>query len=217
MADGGTARRCPREPTGASTYQRNRAASSWRVVEAQIVSQTLDPPQRVDEGLQSDWGGTVVAVHASLHRKELTMNKALCISAAVAMALSAAAYAKGGAQSKSSASSATTESAQFTEKDCQMLSVPSARAACMQSAVRSNGGIDAAAVARTTGGTTMGQGTGATGGASANANARSNAGIDPSAVGGTSSSGAMTEGRMKLKSEAGVTNSSPDTYNVEHR
>jgi hypothetical protein len=145
------------------------------------------------------------------------MSKALCISAAIATALSGAAFAQSGGHSKSSASAATTDSAQFTQNDCKTLSVQSARAACMESAVRSNGGIDAAAVGRTTGGTAMGQGTGATGAASTNANARSNAGIDPSAVGGTSNRGATAEGRMKLKSEAGVTNSSPDTYNVEHR
>jgi len=146
------------------------------------------------------------------------MNKSLCISAAIAMALSGAAFAKGGAHSRSSASAAMpTESAQFTQKDCEMLSVASARDACMQSAARSNGGVDAAAVGSTTG-SSMRPGPGSQAGAtSIEADKRSNAGIDPSAVGGTSSRGAMGEGRKNLKADAPVKNSSPDSYNAGHR
>lgn len=108
------------------------------------------------------------------------MSKALCISAAIAMALSGTAIA-GGTKVKSSAATGMSQSAQFSQKDCEMLSVKSARQACMQSAVRSEGGIDA------------------------------------SAVGGTSGAGAMAEGRMQLKSDAAMENSSPSTYSADHR
>jgi hypothetical protein len=63
------------------------------------------------------------------------MNKALCISAAMALALSSAAFADHTKSHKNSARSDSGASAQqFTESDCQMLSVESARSACMRSA-----------------------------------------------------------------------------------
>jgi uncharacterized protein YdeI (BOF family) len=72
------------------------------------------------------------------------MNKTLLIAAAVSLALSGTAFA-GGSHAKRSAAPKTSAS-EITQKDCQMLTVESARAACMQSAVRGNGGIDSAAV-----------------------------------------------------------------------
>ena len=93
--------------------------------------------------------------------QEISMNKALLISAAISLALSGAAFAKGGAHSKSSASTGTSaeQTAQFTENDCQMLTVESARSACLQSA-RSSGGSDASAVGTTSGQSGVGEGAG---------------------------------------------------------
>lgn len=144
------------------------------------------------------------------------MNKTLCISAAIAMAFSGAALAKG-THSKSSAAAATSQSAQFTAKDCGMLSVQSARDACMRSAARSNGGVDASIVGSTASGS-LSHGLAQPGGAIApDLGARSEAGMDASAVGGTSGAGAMAEGRLQLKSDAALDNSSPGTYSAEHR
>jgi hypothetical protein len=62
------------------------------------------------------------------------MNKALLVSAAVALALSASAFAKGGSHSGSSGRSADSGQAMnYTQADCHMLTVESARADCMRS------------------------------------------------------------------------------------
>ena len=87
------------------------------------------------------------------------MNKALLISAAVSLALSGAAFA--GGWSKASASTAISAEQTFTDSDCQMLTVDSARSACMQSAQRSGGGSDAG-VGMTSGRSAMGETEGGT-------------------------------------------------------
>jgi hypothetical protein len=59
-----------------------------------------------------------------INSKEVTMNKALVVSAAVALALSGAALAETVHRG---------EVTHFTESDCNTLRVPSARADCMRS------------------------------------------------------------------------------------
>ncbi|MDB5867227.1 MAG: hypothetical protein JWO70_5033 [Betaproteobacteria bacterium] len=111
------------------------------------------------------------------------MNRTLVVAAAVALAVSGAAFAKG-SHSKRAAATGTTAS-EITQKDCQMLSVESARAACMRAAVRGNGGIDSAAVGMSSDASAGGQvGSGSkaasrSGGASPETPSRSNETSDP--------------------------------------
>jgi hypothetical protein len=90
------------------------------------------------------------------------MNKALCISAAMALALSSAAFADHTKNHKSSARSDSGASAQqFTESDCQMLSVESARSACMRSthaSARTSGDMATGATSDSGSGMTQGGG-----------------------------------------------------------
>jgi hypothetical protein len=88
------------------------------------------------------------------------MNKTVLI-AAVSLALSSAAFAGGTHSKRSSAAPRDTASA-VTMKDCQMLSVASARKTCEQSAERGNGGIDAAAVGMSSDASASGQMSGGT-------------------------------------------------------
>jgi hypothetical protein len=80
----------------------------------------------------------------TLFEQEIVMNKPMLIAAAISLALSGTAFAGGGKDAKRSAQGQTASA--ITMKDCQMLTVASARKACEQSAERGNGGIDSAAV-----------------------------------------------------------------------
>ena len=60
------------------------------------------------------------------------MNKALLLSAAVALALSGSAFGKS-THHRSSTSTSSASTQQFTEADCNMLTVESAHNACMRS------------------------------------------------------------------------------------
>jgi hypothetical protein len=89
------------------------------------------------------------------------MNKALCISAAMALAFSGAAFADHTQKHKSSSRSDSGASAQqFTESDCQSLSVESARSSCMRSIHAGRSGSDMATGATSDSGSGMAQGGG---------------------------------------------------------
>lgn len=70
------------------------------------------------------------------------MNKALLFAAATALAFSGSVFAKGGARTGASADAYVDRNVQISANDCQMLSVESARNACMQQA-QSGSGTDA--------------------------------------------------------------------------
>jgi hypothetical protein len=68
------------------------------------------------------------------------MNKALLLAAAAAVAFSGAAFAKGGgARTGANADAYIDKNAQISANDCQMLTVDSARNACMRSAQGGSG------------------------------------------------------------------------------
>jgi hypothetical protein len=71
------------------------------------------------------------------------MNKALLISAAVALAVSGSVFAKGSSHRSSANSDMSASTQQFTEADCNTLTVDSARAACMRSIGGSSMGMGA--------------------------------------------------------------------------
>ena len=83
------------------------------------------------------------------------MNKALLIAGA--LALSASAFAGGGAKHGASADAYIDKNAQIAAKDCQMLSVESARKECMRQA---QGGSGMQGNVGATSGSGMGQGSG---------------------------------------------------------
>ena len=67
------------------------------------------------------------------------MNKALLVAAATALAFSGSVFAKGSARTGANADAYIDKNAQISAKDCQMLSVDSARNACMRSAQGDSG------------------------------------------------------------------------------
>jgi hypothetical protein len=85
------------------------------------------------------------------------MNKALLIAAATALAVSGSVFAKGGSRAGSSADAYIDKNAQIAAKDCQMLSVESARNECMRQA---QGGSGMSGNVGATSGSGMGQGAG---------------------------------------------------------
>ena len=87
------------------------------------------------------------------------MNKALLMSAAVALALSGSVYARSTAKDSTSSARDTTASANYSVSDCNMLTVESARSACLRS-IHADSGMSSE---MGTGGTS-GSGEGMTGG-----------------------------------------------------
>lgn len=115
------------------------------------------------------------------------MNKLLRIAAALALA--AAAFAPA-AQARSPFSKAP----QFSAKDCDMLSVGSARAACMRSAAGSEPGADTAAAARATGsGNYWHTPSRSSGVLPPDVSSAPNSGADAGAIGGTAGAGAQSQ------------------------
>jgi hypothetical protein len=90
------------------------------------------------------------------------MNKALLVSAAAALALSGTAFAHGTAKHSSSRSdNDISASASYTASDCNMLTVESARSACLNS-IHANSGMSSDMGTGSTAGSGEGMGTGGT-------------------------------------------------------
>jgi hypothetical protein len=85
------------------------------------------------------------------------MNKGLLLAAAAALAFSGSVFATGGGRTGASADAYIDKNAQISAKDCQMLSVDSARNECMRQA-QGGSGMQGNVGATSDSGTGMGRG-----------------------------------------------------------